>query len=334
MTLLRFLLISLIATSFSSTAFADNHSEGDSGHKAVLITGASTGIGRMATELLAGNGYHVFAGARKPEDLEVLNAIDNVTAVRLDVTIQKDIDAAVALVRAAGFGLHGIVNNAGVNVLAPLAEIDESELDFLFDVNIYGPYRISKAFAPLVIESKGRIVNISSISGTMSGPLYGIYAMSKHALESYTDSLALEMEVLGVKVIGIEPGNFKTNIFHNRCDRMLASGYDAAGSRWESFVARSVQVCKDRPEDTDPEPDLVAAAIEHALFDPQPKEHYLVVPEQRQALWTISKSIEELVRLNEDHPFSYSRDELVQMLDDSLAKVEAGERLLPGPPPQ
>jgi len=287
--------------------------------RAVLVTGASTGIGRLIAERLAADGHFVYAGARKPADIAALSAIENIQGVRLDVTVQHDIDAAVKLVEAGGRGLHAVVNNAGVNVLAPLIEIDEDELDFLFDVNIYGPYRITKAFAPQIIKSQGRIVNISSISGTLSGPLYGIYAMSKHALEAYTDSLAIEMDILGVKVIGVEPGNYKTNIFHNRCDRMMARGYSAEGSRFEEFVAPRVEQCKNRPVDTDPEPHQVAEAVAHALFDDKPKEHYLVVPEQRQAGWTIGKALEEVVRLNEGHEFSYSRDELVEMLDEELS---------------
>ena len=287
--------------------------------RAVLVTGASTGIGRLIAERLAADGHFVYAGARKSEDIAALSAIENIQGVRLDVTIQSDIDAAVDLVEAGGLGLHGVVNNAGVNVLAPLIEIDEDELDFLFDVNVYGPYRITKAFAPHVIESQGRIVNISSISGTLSGPLYGIYSMSKHALEAYTDSLAIEMDILGVKVIGVEPGNYKTNIFHSRCDRMMARGYSAEGSRFEKFVAPRVEQCRNRPVDTDPEPHQVAEAVAQALFSDKPKEHYLVVPEQRQAGWTISKALEEVARLNEGHEFSYSRDELVDMLDEQLS---------------
>ena len=289
---------------------------------AVLITGASTGIGRLIAEKLAADGHFVYAGARKPADIAALSAIENIQGVRLDVTVQGDIDAAVKLVETGGMGLYGVVNNAGVNVLAPLIEIDEDELDFLFDVNIYGPYRITKAFAPQIIESQGRIVNISSISGTLSGPLYGVYSMSKHALEAYTDSLAIEMEILGVKVIGVEPGNYKTNIFHNRCDRMMARGYSAEGSRFEAFVAPRVEQCKNRPVDTDPEPHQVADAVANALFSDSPKEHYLVVPEQRQAEWTIRKALEEVASLNEDHEFSYSRDELVKMLDEALMPAE------------
>jgi NAD(P)-dependent dehydrogenase (short-subunit alcohol dehydrogenase family) len=294
----------------------------DDGQRAVLVTGASTGIGRKITELLASEGHFVYAGARKAEDIVALSAIENVQGIRLDVTIQEEIDAAVTLVEEGGRGLYAVVNNAGVNVLAPLIEIDEDELDFLFDVNIYGPYRITKAFAPMIIESQGRISNISSISGTLSGPLYGIYSMSKHALEAYTDSLSIEMDILGVKVSAVEPGNFKTNIFHNRCDRMMARGYNAEGSRFEAFVAPRVEQCRNRPEDTDPEPDIVADAVLHALFDDNPKDHYLVVPEQRQAGRTIRKAIEELASLNAGHEFSYSRDELVQMLDEELAAPE------------
>jgi NAD(P)-dependent dehydrogenase (short-subunit alcohol dehydrogenase family) len=303
----------------ATTAFAD----GD--QRAVLVTGASTGIGRKITEKLAAEGHFVYAGARKADDIAALSAIDNVQGVRLDVTIQEEIDAAVKLVEEAGRGLYAVVNNAGVNVIAPLIEIDEEELDFLFDVNIYGPYRITKAFAPMIIESQGRISNISSISGTLSGPLYGIYAMSKHALEAYTDTLAREMQILGVRVSAVEPGNFKTNIFHNRCDRMMARGYDAEGSRFKEFVEPRVEQCRNRPVDTDPEPDIVADAVLHALFDDNPRDHYLVVPEQWQAEITIRKAIEELASLNGGHAFSYSRDELVQMLDAQLSSEENKE---------
>jgi NAD(P)-dependent dehydrogenase (short-subunit alcohol dehydrogenase family) len=309
----------ILMTAMISPLLQPTDARAEEAQHAVLVTGASTGIGRLIAERLATDGHFVYAGARKPDDIAALSAIENIQGVRLDVTIQSEIDAAVKLVEAGGMGLHAIVNNAGVNVLAPLIEIDEDELDFLFDVNIYGPYRIAKAFAPLIIESKGRVVNISSISGTLSGPLYGVYSMSKHALEAYTDSLAIEMSILGVKVIAVEPGNYKTNIFHSRCDRMMARGYSAEGSRFEEFVAPRVEQCKNRPVDTDPEPHQVADAVSHALFDDSPKEHYLVVPEQRQAGWTIGKAIEELVHLNEGHEFSYSRDELVQMLDEQLS---------------
>jgi NAD(P)-dependent dehydrogenase (short-subunit alcohol dehydrogenase family) len=201
-------------------------SEEEALQKAVLITGASTGIGRHAAEQLAGAGYFVYAGARKAGHIEELNKIENIMAVRLDVTIQEEIDAAVKLIQAEGRGLWGLVNNAGVNFIDPLIETDVSNLEFVFDVNVYGVFRVTKAFAPMIIESKGRIVNISSIAGVLSGGLhgYGMYVMSKHAIEAYTDQLAFEMAHLGVKVSAIEPGSFSTEIGNSRCKRMLAQG--------------------------------------------------------------------------------------------------------------
>ena len=127
--------------------------EGTDAQKAVLITGASSGIGRLTAEHLADAGYFVYAGARKDADMDALNKIENVMAVRLDVTKQEDIDAAVALIESEGRGLWGIVNNAGVNVIDPLIEADESDLEFIFNVNVYGVFRITKAFAPMVIDA-------------------------------------------------------------------------------------------------------------------------------------------------------------------------------------
>jgi NAD(P)-dependent dehydrogenase (short-subunit alcohol dehydrogenase family) len=156
-------LVCILSILPASAAAEENQAQ-----KAVLITGASTGIGRAAAERLAANGYFVYAGARKQADIDELNQIKNIKAVRLDVTKQDEIDAAVELVRKEGRGLWGVVNNAGVNVVAPMIEADIAEFEFLFDVNVFGVFRVTKAFAPLVIESQGRIVNISSISGFLS----------------------------------------------------------------------------------------------------------------------------------------------------------------------
>lgn len=297
--------------------------------KAVLITGASTGIGRNAAETLAAAGYFVYAGARKPADLEALSNIDNIMGVRLDVTVQDEIDAAVELIESQGRGLWGVVNNAGVNVVGPMIEFEESDLDFLFDVNIYGVYRITKAFAPMIIESQGRIVNISSISGFLSGYGYGAYAMSKHAIEAYTDALTYEMGELGVKVSAIEPGNYNSRIGYTRCKRMLAENRDRQGSYFAEYWQNRMNGCKAYVESggqsTSPEPHQVSAAIQHALSSEEPKEHYLVVPNQEEADWTIRKALEEVLSINQEHEFSYSREELIALMDDEWLYV-TGEK--------
>src|SRR6187551_722788 len=161
--------------------------------KAVLVTGASTGIGRNLTEHLAAAGYFVYAGARKDADLAALNAIKNVQAIRLDVTRQQDIEAAVATITKAGRGLYGLVNNAGVASVGPLATMSMEEIDLTMQVNVYGPVRMSRAFLPLLLASKGRNTTIGSISGILAAKDLNAYAMSKHAVEAFTDSLAAEL---------------------------------------------------------------------------------------------------------------------------------------------
>ena len=279
--------------------------------KAVLVTGASSGLGRNMTEMMAANGYFVYAGARKDEDIEALNAIENVRAVRLDVTRQEDIDAAVRTVIDEGRGLYGLVNNAGVLVSSSLVDIDEQEFDFQMNVNVYGPYRITRAFAPLVIESRGRIVTISSIAGTLSSATWGPYAMSKHAMEAFGDALADEMSVYGVKSSLVEPGTYQSKI----ADRAVAKarqGDQPAVSASMDWLTRALAESGD--------PDDVSKAVMHALFNDSPKARYMVVPNQEQAYSTINLAMQRLVEHNRDQQYSYDREALIEMLDKALAE--------------
>ena len=288
--------------------------------QAVLVTGASTGIGRKMTELLASKGYFVYAGARKEQDLKDLATIPNVQPLKLDVTSKADIAAAVATVEKAGRGLYGVVNNAGVAVVGPLIETEDADLNFVFDVNVLGPQRVTKAFSKLLIASKGRVVTTGSISGILAGPLLGVYAMSKHAVEAYTDALAAEMSRVGVKVSVIEPGNYQSEMGKNVVRQMKERGQKVEGSMFEKELKGLLNSVS--AESRDPQPDDVAEAALHALFDPNPKVRYLVVPTQQQAAITIQKQLQQLVQLNQGHKFSYSRDSLVAMLDRALARVQ------------
>ena len=287
--------------------------------RAVLVTGASSGLGRKITEQLASSGYFVYAGARKPEDIAALNAIPNVQGVRLDVTIAGDIAAAVETVTKGGRGLYGVVNNAGVAIIAPLIEVSESEMEFIFNVNVHGPYRITKAFAPMLLESRGRVVNISSISGILSGAMLGPYSMTKHAIEAYGDALANELGRLGVRVSLIEPGNYRSDIGLNVLARVPDIDAAVKGSRFEAQLRNSFAAM--RSYETGVEPDSVAAAALHAIASDNPRMRYMVVPAANQALATIRKAIDELVQLNEGHVFSYDRETLIRMLDESIART-------------
>jgi NAD(P)-dependent dehydrogenase (short-subunit alcohol dehydrogenase family) len=307
---------------------------GDADQRAVLITGATTGIGRVAAEQLAANGYFVYAGARKAQDIEELNQIENIQAVRLDVTIQEEIDAAVEHIRSEGRGLWGVVNNAGVNVVGPLIEFSDEDFDFLFDVNVRGVFSVTKAFAPLIIESQGRIVNISSVSGIGTGSAYGPYSMTKHAIEAFTDALAEEMEATGVSVSAVEPGNYSSDIGLTRCNRMLAKAEAAASEYWVDMMKEHIDYCKERIApgyvSSAPEPVAVAEAIEHALFAEMPRDHYLVVPRKGTAGWITWSLVSDLLDLNTDAEHGFSRDEIVDILDREIAHRAGDESAYDG----
>ena len=286
--------------------------------KSVLITGASTGIGRNLAESLAEEGYHVYAGARKDEDLAELDAIENITAVRLDVTKQDQVDAVVETIKADGGGLWGLVNNAGVGGGGAVVDTPIDDQNFIFAVNVEGVYRTTQAFAPLVMESQGRIITTGSIAGTVSWPGGSAYSGSKHAIEAYTDALAGEMEPHGVRVSVVEPGNYKSNIRRSSVARAFEK-VKAEGGEVTEEMKQAYEATAQR-EVSYKEPDEVTQAFMHALFDDEPLLRYVVVPNEDEQRMTIGVKMRELVQLNTWGPYSYSRDELVEMLDEALAE--------------
>ena len=300
---MRLLLLSMLAMFIGhDVVAADAKPSSDSPQRAVLVTGASVGIGRKVAERLAAEGYFVFAGARKEQDLKALDAIPNVKAVRLDVTVPAEVAAAVEVVRSSGLPLHGIVNNAGVAVVDPVLSTSEEDFDFQMQVNVYGVFRVTKAFAPLVIASKGRIVNISSISAFLSDGGTSAYTMSKAAVEAFSNVLAVEMAPLGVSVIVVEPGAYNTDILKPALARSVTKGFEADRSGMKP-------------------PDEVATAVLQALSDAKPKRRYMIVPEQAQAAETIQGVVDVLMQLNEDQAYTYDRADLNRMMDDAAAKV-------------
>ena len=289
--------------------------------KAILVTGASTGLGRAIAQKLASDGYHVYAGARKERDLAALDAIENIQSIRLDVTLQTEIDTAVQTVINENRGLYAIVNNAGVGLMAPLVELEEKDLDFIFDVNVYGPYRITKAFTPLLIESKGRVINIGSIAGVQTRSFYGPYSMSKHALEAFTDTLAIELEKFDIKVSIIDPGGFNSDIGKNIYKRLQAKGLDIENSLYKEewrdnwvLAGGDLSMMKG--------PGFIVTKVEHALFDAHPQQRYMVVGDAARADRTMRALLHRMLELNKNQVYSYDREGLIKLLDDELAKMK------------
>jgi NAD(P)-dependent dehydrogenase (short-subunit alcohol dehydrogenase family) len=234
-----------------------------------------------------------------------------VQPVRLDVTHPADIEAAVELITKAGRGLYGLVNNAGVGTFGTIADMSPEEFDLSMKVNAYGPVMMIKAFEPLVIAQKGRIINIGSLSGILTSPNIPAYVMTKHAIEGLTDSLAVQLAPLGVQVSVVEPGNYRGNIDKN----MLARLPEATKEKIIKALGSKLDAAQY------PEPDDVAVAVEQALFEHHPKRRYVVARQPDLVELTIRKQIEQLVQLNEGQPYTYDRADLVRMLDEALASA-------------
>ncbi len=309
---MRFVLLALAAL-FLTTGDRSACAEEAADRKAILVTGASSGIGLRITEVLAGNGFYVYAGARKAADLERLDAMENVSSVRLDVTVDEDIAAAVDFIEEQGRGLWGVVNNAGVARYGSLQSGPESDVRFTFDINVFGPFRVNQAFLPMLLESGGRTSIIGSINGFIPNANDGGYAASKFAVEGYTDSLAMELADSGVHVAIVEPGAYKSRIREKYVANVLAEESSTVDEETRKSLQEFVV-----SNETMKEPTEVAEAVLHLMSSDAPKVRYMVTPNDEQAAITIRLALQRVLQLNEDQPYSYDRDELVALLDELL----------------
>lgn len=254
--------------------------------KTVVITGASTGIGHAAATRLAKAGWQVFAGVRKDADGAALVEADKrITPILLDVTKTDQVDAAVETVRAAlgGQKLAGLVNNAGIANMGPLALQPLDQFQSHFDVNVFGLLRASQAFAPLLgmdetLEGPpGRIVNITSVGGKLASPFLGAYTATKHAVESMTDSLRRELVIFGIDAIAVGPGAVRTPIW-DKAERDNSSN-PYANSPWAKPIEKFSETMLEGGR-TGLEPDEIAGVIETALTAKKPKARYAPVPDK------------------------------------------------------
>jgi NAD(P)-dependent dehydrogenase (short-subunit alcohol dehydrogenase family) len=185
--------------------------------RSVLVTGASTGIGRATALRMDGEGWRVFAAVRREEDAASLREAgsDRLVPVMLDVTDASQVVAAAERV-AAGVGeagLDGLVNNAGIAVLSPLETIPVDDFRRQIEVNLTAQVAITQAFLPLVRRATGRIVFVSSIGGRMALPFGGPYHASKYGIEAVADCLRQELRPWKIGVAVIEPGSIDTPIW-------------------------------------------------------------------------------------------------------------------------
>ncbi len=258
---------------------------------AVVITGASSGIGEACALSLDKLGHRVFAGVRKESDGEALKrkASARLTAVRLDVTEASQVSAAAATVTAAlgGEGLAGLVNNAGVVVAGPLEFISPAEFREQLEINLIGQLRVTQAFLPLLRQSRGRIVMIGSIAGRSALPFVGAYAASKFALEALTDSLRCELAPWSIHLCIVEPGSVATPIWE-KMGGWAAAQVENFPPRAQELYGSSMAAVREaarRAQRRAIPPERVVRAVVHALTARRPKTRYLVGRDARFRVW-------------------------------------------------
>jgi NAD(P)-dependent dehydrogenase (short-subunit alcohol dehydrogenase family) len=235
--------------------------------KVVLITGASSGIGKAIGEFLFHKGFTVYGTSRNPE--KITNSLFPLIA--LDVRNTESIKHAVEKVISISKRIDVVINNAGVGITGPLEEIPTEEIKNNFETNFFGPLEVIKAVLPQMREqNSGLIINITSIAGYMGLPYRGVYSASKGALEIITEAISMEVKSFGINVVNVAPGDFATNIACGRYHAPVISG-----SAYETPYGNTLKQM-DEHVDSGSNPDEMAMAIYQIINDKHPKLHYKV----------------------------------------------------------
>lgn len=265
-------------------------------NRVVLVTGASSGIGRACAELLAARGYRVYGASRRPA------ANQQVEPVSMDVRDDASVRAAVDSVIAREGRIDIVVNNAGISLAGAVEDTSIEEARAQFDVNFFGVLRVCRAVLPVLREQgSGYIVNIGSIGGLVAIPYQGLYSASKFALEGITESLRLEVSRFGVRVVLIEPGDHRTGLTANRQKTAESRSNPAYRDRFHRAVERTAA-----DEQSGPHPIAVARLLLGILETARPRLRYTAGPApQRAVVWLKRLTPYALVQKAMD--FYYSR---------------------------
>ena len=237
-----------------------------------FITGCSTGFGRALAELLIGRGYRVVVTARQTSEVAELAVRGETLVLKLDVTNQGEVDAAVAAAEAKYGRIDVLVNNAGIGYFAAVEEGEDDQVRHLFEVNFFGLTRMIRAVLPGMRHHKGgTIVNISSVGGLRSFPALGFYSATKFAVEGLSDALWQEVEPLGLKVLLVEPSGFRTDW----AGRSAAESKKHIGDYAATAGAGRTQVRASSGKQPG-DPTRAVEAIVKAVESPHPPHHLLL----------------------------------------------------------
>jgi NAD(P)-dependent dehydrogenase (short-subunit alcohol dehydrogenase family) len=243
---------------------------GDISHqRVILVTGASTGIGRLCAERLAASGWRVFGAARSAGAIESAPR-SNLDWLPMDVTDDVSVQTAIDTILAQTGRIDAIVNNAGFSMRGSVEDVPMEEARAIFETNFFGALRVCRAAAPALRARGGYIINMSSLAGVVGLPFTGHYCATKFALEGLSECLRYEMRPYGVHVVLVEPGDYRTGIQANRRTSSetqqgaYAQAFDRFLQKRQAFAARA------------PTAEPVAALVEKILNDPAPRLRYVV----------------------------------------------------------
>jgi NAD(P)-dependent dehydrogenase (short-subunit alcohol dehydrogenase family) len=248
--------------------------------RSVVITGASSGIGRACALTLDRKGFRVFAGVRKSADGDALRgaASESLTPVHVDVTDSASISAMAEQVAAevGEAGLDGLVNNAGTTLPCPIEYLPLDGFRQQLEVNLVGPLAVTQAMLPLLCRARGRVVNVTSAAGKAGVPLMAPYVAAKHGLEGLRDVMRLEFRQLGIHVAVIEPGFVGTAMggkLRSDTQAAIRALPDEGRRRYGPPLEKVAETISQHAASGSP-PEVVADAVLHALTSNRPRTRY------------------------------------------------------------
>lgn len=252
-----------------------------------LITGGTDGLGRAAAVMLAERGYRVFAGGRNAERISALQQFANerklpLTAMELDVCDDVSVDRAVAEIEKSAGTVDVLVNNAGIAIAAVMEEITLADLHKQFETNYFGPVRMSQRVLPgMRRKLSGRIINMSSIAGKLTSPLFGPYSSSKHAVEAISDAMRMELYPFGIQVVLIEPGYIPTSMNRNAGELSSVYAKGAEQSPYKTVYQGFLKSWGKTTKSSHYTPEDCARVVVRAIEDDPPRARYPVTREAK-----------------------------------------------------
>lgn len=249
--------------------------------KTVLITGASSGIGKATAQYFARNGWHVAATMRRPERETELAALPNVKLFRLDVMDEATIRQALTDARAAFGDLDAVVNNAGYGAVGVFEAATPEQVQRQFDTNVFGVMNVTREILPFFREKRdGTIINVTSMGGLITFPIYSVYHATKWAVEGFAEALQFELKPFNIRVKNVEPGAIKTDFYERSQDLFKKEGLTAYDEYQRATLANSQKAGEDAPG-----PEVVAKAIFRAAND---RSFRLRYPVGNQSPWLLA----------------------------------------------